>query len=238
MHYLDLTLPTPAENLALDEALWEAGEADGVERLRFWESRVHFVVLGYANRAASEVDLEACQLRGIPVQRRISGGGTVLQGPGCLNYTLILRVTPDGPTSGIPSTNRHIMQRHAAALTTTLGKPVRCCGDTDLALAGRKFSGNAQRRGRHALLFHGTFLLGLDTNLVRAVLPMPARQPPYRSGRSHDDFLMNLGADPTTIQQALRQAWAATEPSPPPPLDRVQALASTKYDCPEWVFRF
>lgn len=238
MHYLDLTLPTPAENLALDEALWEAGEQDGFERLRFWESPVHFVVLGYANRAASEVDLAACRVRAIPLLRRITGGGTVLQGPGCLNYTLILRVTPDGPTSGIPSTNRYIMQRHAAALTTALGKPVRCCGDTDLALAGRKFSGNAQRRGRRALLFHGTFLLGLDANLVRAVLPMPTRQPPYRSGRSHDDFLTNLGVETAAIKQALRQAWAAQDLSPLPPLDRVPALVATKYDRPEWVFRF
>lgn len=237
MHYLDLTLPTPAENLALDEALWETTENDGIERLRFWASPVHFVVLGYANRAASEVDLEACRLRGIPVLRRITGGGTVLQGPGCLNYTLILRVTPDGPTSGIPSTNRYIMQRHAAALTTVLGKPVRCCGDTDLALEGRKFSGNAQRRGRRALLFHGTFLLGLDAKLVRAVLPMPTRQPPYRSGRSHEDFLANLGVQAVTIQQALRQAWAATDASAPLPLDRVSALVAGKYNRPDWVFR-
>jgi lipoate-protein ligase A len=238
MRCLDLTFPTPAENLAGDEALWEAGEEGGGEWLRFWESPAHFVVLGYANHAASEVDLAACRRLGVPVQRRITGGGTVLQGPGCLNYTLVLRVTPDGPTSGIRSTNQFILQRHAAALATALGRPVRCCGDTDLVLEDRKFSGNAQRRGRRALLFHGTLLLGLNADLVRAVLPLPSRQPAYRSGRSHDDFLTNLGIETAVVKQVLRQTWAATDESGSPPLDRVRALAAAKYDRPEWVLRF
>ena len=58
--------------------------------LRFWEPNKPFVVVGYANQAAREVDLEACRKLGIPVFRRCTGGGTVLQGPGCLNYSLDL----------------------------------------------------------------------------------------------------------------------------------------------------
>ena len=85
----DLTLPTPEENLACDEVLLdicEAGRLEGV--LRFWEPAQHFVVLGYANRAAREANLEFCRSAGIRVLRRCSGGGAVLQGPGCLNYSL------------------------------------------------------------------------------------------------------------------------------------------------------
>ena len=88
---LDLTLATPEDNLACDEALldWaEAHESPGL--LRFWESDRRFVVLGYANRVADEVDVEACRAEDVPVLRRCSGGGTVLQGPGCVNYALIL----------------------------------------------------------------------------------------------------------------------------------------------------
>ena len=102
MKWLDLTLPSPAENLACDEALldWcENGKGDEV--LRFWEPREHFVVVGYANKIANEVNVAACEKRGIPILRRCSGGGTVLQGPGCLNYTLVLRITDDGPLRNI-----------------------------------------------------------------------------------------------------------------------------------------
>jgi len=218
MDHLDLTLATPAENLALDEALWEACEAGGPEVLRFWESPVHFVVLGYANRIASEVRLALCQQRRLPVLRRVTGGGAVLQGPGCLNYALVLRIAATGPTASIPATNLHLMNRHAAALTRALGLPVRRRGDTDLAIGDRKFSGNAQRRGRHALLFHGTFLLRLDFEIAQAVLPAPSRQPDYRRDRGHAEFLMNLVADPATVQAAILQAWGLEPPSGPGPL--------------------
>ena len=58
MKVLDLTLPTPAENLACDEALLDAAESGaGGEALRFWESPVHFVVVGYANKVATEVNV-------------------------------------------------------------------------------------------------------------------------------------------------------------------------------------
>ncbi len=207
MFCLDLTLPTPAENLAADEALWAACEAGGGEVLRFWESTTPFVVMGYANRVATEVNLVACRERGVPVLRRVTGGGTVVQGPGCLNYSLILRLDHHPATAGITQTNLWIMNRHAAALTELLGRPVRRRGDTDLAIGDRKFSGNAQRRGRQALLFHGTFLLDLDLGLVPALLPMPSRQPDYRAARSHGDFVMNLGATAGTGKAALAAVW-------------------------------
>src|SRR3954454_25007928 len=93
MKLFDLTLATPGENLACDEALLDACEEEGAgEVLRFWEPREYFVVLGYANEARREVDLEFCATRSIRVLRRCTGGGTVLQGPGSLNYTLVLRI--------------------------------------------------------------------------------------------------------------------------------------------------
>ena len=158
MKVLDLTLPSPAENLACDEALLDAAEAGkGDEVLRFWESQEYFVVVGYANKVATEVNVAACEQRGIPILRRCSGGGTVVQGPGCLNYSLILQITSDGPTRNISTANQFIMERnHSALARLTSNLQVR--GHPDLAIGGLKFSGNSQRRRQHFLLFHGSFL--------------------------------------------------------------------------------
>src|SRR5262245_25566901 len=97
MRFIDLSLSTPEENLALDEALLEAMDLAGSaslrlegEALRLWESPRPFVVLGVSRRIAEDVDREACRKDGVPVLRRASGGGTVLQGPGCLNFSLVL----------------------------------------------------------------------------------------------------------------------------------------------------
>jgi len=175
MTSLDLTLPTPAENLACDEALLDLCEASGGETLRFWESPQYFVVVGYANPIATEVNRAACEARGIPILRRCSGGGTVIQGPGCLNYSLALSIEGDHSLPNITAANRFIMERNRLALEAVLAQPVTVSGHTDLAVGGVKFSGNAQRRKRLALLFHGSFLLHFNLPLISDLLLMPSR---------------------------------------------------------------
>ncbi len=95
-------------------------------------------MLGYANRAASEVNLPACDAAKIGVFRRFSGGGTVLQGPGCLNYSVILRipdsVSPASPLQSITGTNQFVMRRHQQALQSLLRATVEIQGHTDLTL--------------------------------------------------------------------------------------------------------
>ena len=239
MKYLDLTLATPAENLACDEALLEACEGDAREEvLRTWESPEYFVALGYANRAGREVNLAACRELGVPVLRRCSGGGAVLQGPGCLNYAVVLRFgRPE--TATIQSTNQFVMERHRAAIAEALGQPVTVEGVTDLALAGKKFSGNAQRRRQTALLFHGTLLLQMDLELMAKVLAAPSREPDYRARRNHAQFLTCLPRrDRAGWITLLRAAWRAREPCPSPATQAITQLVAAKYSRPDWNLKF
>ncbi len=245
MKHLDLTLPSPAENLAGDEALLDWCEEDaGEEVLRFWESPQPFVVVGYANKVASEVNRAACEARGIPILRRCTGGGTVVQGLGCLNYALVLRITEDGPTRSISAANQFIMERNRAALAQAASdfrlqtSDFRIQGHTDLTLAGLKFSGNAQRRRRQFLLFHGTLLLDFDLALVGELLRLPKLQPDYRHQRSHENFLTRLPVSRDQAKAALMQAWQADIPLNDPPRRRTAALAAGKYSRPEWNFKF
>jgi len=90
-----------------------------------------------------------------------------------LNYSLILRADDAGPFHSITATNRYVLERHRDAITSLLRAPVEWCGQTDLAIGGLKFAGNAQRRHRRFLLFHGSFLLHLDLNLMEKILPCP-----------------------------------------------------------------
>ena len=115
------------------------------------------------------------------------------------------------------------MNRHAAALTHALGLPVRRRGDTDLAIEDRKFSGNAQHRGRHALLFHGTILCACDLELMEAVLPPPSRQPDYRANRQHAAFLRPPGVASGRVKDALRRAWEDRVVHQPGPPDSIPA---------------
>jgi lipoate-protein ligase A len=237
VEYLDLTLSSPAANLACDETLLDACEdGSGEEVLRLWEPRDYFVAVGFSNHVAREVNVDACRRAGLGIFRRCSGGGTVLQGPGCLNYSLVLKIDSHPARQTIPSANRHIMERHREALAAQLNRPVEVRGITDLAIDGLKFSGNAQRRKRRALLFHGTFLLSFDLRLMERFLTMPSRQPDYREGRPHDRFLTNLDAPAADIQTALRGCWRAESPLRSAP--DCERLADEKYSRDEWNMKF
>ena len=239
MNYLDLTLPCPAENLACDEALLdEAEQHRGPGVLRLWESATHFVVLGYANKVNEEVDAAACRAQGIPILRRCSGGGTVLQGPSCLNYSLVLGIDENPALHSITATNRFVMERNARALAALLDRPVTVEGHTDLATGQLKFSGNAQRRRRRWLLFHGTFLLDFDLGLLETLLLPPPRQPEYRRQRSHREFLTQLALPAESVKSALREAWGATRPLTDLPHTEIGRLVTERYSRDDWNLKW
>jgi len=238
MTCLDLTLPTPEENLALDEALLEGDQSGGWQgTLRFWESPRPFVVIGYAGKVSGEVNVTACRKLGVPILRRCSGGGTVLQGPGCLNYALILPLEQAGPLSTITSTNRFVMERHRDLIGSLLGRPVTIEGVTDLVVAGRKFSGNAQRRRQDRILFHGTFLLDFDLERMETLLLLPSRRPEYRGSRTHADFLVRLALIPEEVKRGLREVWGAQEAHCALPSGSVARLVETRYGTEEWNWK-
>lgn len=246
MQLLDWTLPTPAENLACDEALLDQCEQDprlGV--LRFWEPLQHFVVAGFSNRICDCIHPPARLQRKIPILRRISGGQAVLQGPGCLNFSLVLPLQRNPALASICGTNRYVLDRHRQALQPFLGTAICRQGETDLALGGLKFSGNAQRRKKTALLFHGTFLLRLDLTLMEELLPLPPRQPNYRRNRSHRSFLTQLSASASQIKEALGRAWEAQTPRPEESLcddpvlrNRIRTLVRSRYETTAWNEKF
>jgi len=242
MEFLDLTFRTPAENLACDEALLDAAEAGvGGELLRIWESPEVFIVVGYGNKVQTEVNVVACEARPIPILRRCSGGGTVVQGAGCLNYALVLQITPNSPTRSISSANEFIMERNRSATESALRAPhpaLRVQGHTDLAIGSLKFSGNSQRRRKQFLLFHGTFLLDFDLSLVSRLLHPPSHQPEYRASRSHDEFVTNLNVSRADLKTALTRAWGADKSSTDFPRSQVIKLVAEKYSTKEWNLKF
>ena len=182
---LEVTRPTPEENLAFDDELLTGGR----EVLRLWESPRPFVVLGRSCRVEADVRSDACAAEGVPVLRRSSGGGTVLLGPGCLNYALVLSIDRRPQLRNVALSYALILQ----AVVEALAVPGLTVEGTDLVLAGRKVAGCAQRRSGDWLLHHGTILCeGADLAQIARLLKEPPRQPAYRAGRTHAEFLAPL----------------------------------------------
>ncbi len=228
MHFLDLTLPTLAENLALDEALLLDAEAGGPALLRFWEWPRLAVVLGAGGKVAEDVHENACREDGVSIRRRSSGGGTVLLGPGCLLYSLILPYQRHPDLQQLRPSYRHILKEMATSLTEIL-PGIAQNGISDLVHGDCKFSGNAQQRKRANLLHHGTLLYAFDLSVVSRYLKIPPRQPDYRQGRAHQAFLMNLPTDAAELKKRLRLHWQAFELMTDLPQEKVRELMAEKH---------
>lgn len=236
MLLLNHTLPSPAENLALDEALLEMAEAGGLSDgvLRIWESPTYFVVLGRSSKAEIEINLETCRREGVPIYRRPSGGGTVISGPGCISYAAVLDFESLPHLRAIDEAHQYVLGRVCAALTTLVPNIARA-GTSDLALVSgngehRKISGNALRMKRDHFLYHGTLLYDLSLEMVERLLATPTRTPDYREGRSHAEFITNLPLDRQAIESALADEWNAQESFTDAPLERTTELADEKYN--------
>ena len=243
--WVEAPLGTVEEQLALDEALLELlleeANAGLAARpvVRTWMADRPTVVVGSSSRIEEEVDRAACIAAGASIVRRPSGGLTVVLGPGCVMWSVVAALPPE-MSPAIERLHAAILDPLAASLAAT-GRPVVRRGSSDLALrddAGElKVSGNALRVRRGGVLYHGTLLDAFDLDLVSQLLRHPPREPAYRGGRSHASFLANLGLGRRLIDDAVRQAFAATEGAVAWSAERVTALVRERYSSPAWTER-
>jgi lipoate-protein ligase A len=209
LHLRTDILSTVEEYLAAEESLLRSvndGTAPGT--LLIWESPTIAVIAGRSNVIDAEVDVAACAADGVPVLRRVSGGGAVVIGPGCLCYALVLPIEESHRRRGVSAVTADIMQRLAEGLSDE-ERRIEVRGISDLVSHGRKFSGNSQRWLRNALLHHGTVLYDFDLALVTRYLRPPSRQPDYREQRSHAEFVANLAMAREAIAQCFLAGWNA-----------------------------
>ncbi len=233
--WYDITLETAAENLALDEVLLH--EIDGNPShaiLRTWQPANAIVVVGRSNQIDTEVDAARCRSEGIRIFRRSSGGGAVVVGPGCLAYALALPLTDELRTSGVAVATRKVMETIASGLAAVI-PGITVCGTSDLVVKDRKFSGNSQRWLRKAFLHHGTILFDFNLAQIGRLLQPPSRQPDYRSGRTHSDFVTNVAVPCDVVLQSLVATWNGRPADcSADTLRQARLLAQSRYERDEW----
>ena len=237
MRLIDATLPTVDENLALDEALLNESRENV---LRFWEPDRPAVVLGRSSDFDKELSPQAHQ-RDTSIHRRVSGGASIVTGPGCLMYALALN-TADRPELGsVDRIHSSILDRMISALKVC-DKSIQRAGTSDMAFVSEqdarllKFSGNSLRLTKSRVLYHGTLLHDFDLRLIERLLSMPPREPGYRASRAHREFVGNLGSDADQLKHQIAKAWSAESMLDHTLFaDAVSELVSKKYSYSVWI---
>ncbi|MFN2377220.1 MAG: hypothetical protein ABR538_11830 [Candidatus Binatia bacterium] len=190
--------PEAAREIALDfEMLEMAAEGAAV---RAWTCRTTTVVLGVSRDVAEEVDARECERRGVAILRRASGGGTVVIAEGTVQYAFLLP-HDEATTIGEVKALCNAMVKRALG-ESGIATALETDPSGDLRTGDRKVGGLALRRRRDATMLHGTLLADADLEGIAALLRHPAREPAWRQGRPHLDFLANLG--PFAFESFLR----------------------------------
>jgi lipoate-protein ligase A len=265
MYFWNHSFPSPEENVAWDEALVEIAdraslvEGDSspcseLEVLRVWQFDAPTVVIGRGSRVNDEVYLERCLEDGVPVLRRASGGSTIIAGPGCLMYSVLISYQKRPAWRGLDVAHEGVMSKVAMATQMALNAfhiplTIDMQGTCDLTIQGQKFSGNALRCKRNTMLYHGTILISMPLDWIDRYLREPPRQPDYREKRTHRSFVRNLlSNDDVSFDvfanqwiQAAKDRWGAIESWDDFPLQAELAeehdrLMRTRYLDSNWHF--
>ncbi len=199
-------------NLAIEEALLDQ-VATGEEILFLYENELS-VVIGRFQNPWREYRTGLARRDGTPVYRRISGGGTVVHGPGNLNFSIITG-------SRVPDREKNLDR--VISVVTNLGVDIFRNDRFDLRIhsfpaadnydkSGLKVSGSAFRQTSAASMHHATLLVNADLEKLKVLLHQAPRDMTVKGVASVSSPVMNLAdrkpeINTENIIQALSEGW-------------------------------
>jgi len=158
--------------MALDEAILDSVSAGrSPPTLRLYAFKPSAVTVGRFQRVEESVDLDLARGMGVPVVRRMTGGGSVYHDElGEVTYSVAapIRLFP----GSILDSYRTICSGLIRALAA-LGLEASFVPVNDVVVNGRKISGSAQVRRSGALLQHGTLMYATDLDTLASLLRAP-----------------------------------------------------------------
>lgn len=226
-------------NLALEEALLRGN--DGL-LLRLWGNE-RSVIIGRAQLARFETDVERCAREEIPIVRRVTAGGAIYNGSGNINWSLFVGREFKGGgiryTWGVREVFRmaaDVVVEAAAAcgVKTWLDAPNR------ILSAEGKVSGMAAYLSRGGLLCHGTLLLDADLEEAAALTQPSGVELERRYTRSRAMKVANTGIGSDAFIASMRsvvEGEIGEEIKPQRPTDSERRMAESllpKYNDPVW----
>jgi len=173
-------------NLA-DSALLTPDDSAG--RFLLWVPAQTSVVIGNGSKSELELNAETIGVDNVPVYKRRTGGCAVVLSPEmwCLSCALYGRKQIQSKDYFVLF-NKAVCDAFARCGVTGLSHR----GISDIALGQKKIAGTALYRNRDLVFYHAVLNVAGDIDMISRYLLQPPREPDYRAGRSHREFVTSL----------------------------------------------
>ena len=171
MRFIPLIVARPEVQMAIDEAIMLARiEGKVPDTVRLYAFSPSSVTIGRFQSIRHDVNLREAKRLGIPVVRRITGGGSVFHDEfGEITYSVIIGEYYHPALRNIHESYRYLAGPLVDALKD-LGLDAGFSGLNDIVVNGRKISGSAQTRRKGVILQHGTFMYSTRVEILGKVL--------------------------------------------------------------------
>lgn len=174
---------------SLDEDLLHAARSSGRPQVAVYPHPELCAVIGSGGDPWVETRPDRLASDGVPLRRRRGGGCAVVVDPGNLICSLAV---PAPGIGGITRAFGAISGLMGEALAAVGIAGVVQAGVSDLAVGDRKLGGSCIWRTRGLLYYSTTLLVEPGWAAIDRYLPHPPREPDYRAGRAHREFLVSV----------------------------------------------
>lgn len=173
----------------LPDAFLFRGSATGI---LVWQPQDTVIVLGQANSIETSLSTETVAADGLRVTKRPSGGETVILTPATLAFTVARHfAVMIHFRDYFRMVNSAVIEGLAKMGVSGLGAR----GISDITIGNRKILGSSMRKVGDKLVYHAVLNLAEDPALFSRYLLHPRREPDYREGRRHHEFVTSLAAE-------------------------------------------
>jgi len=154
-----------------------------------WQPDKIYLILGQSNKMEESLFLEKVESDGISVLRRPSGGEAVILTPITLVISaVIVDAEIKKPHQYFKTFNDIIINGLLqAGIENVVPK-----GISDLAIEDKKISGSSIYHKKDKLFFQSVLNVAESTEKIIKYIKHPKREPDYRKGRKHDEFITSL----------------------------------------------
>lgn len=167
-----IDIGTAQYNMAVDEVILTLNDTkERLNVLRLYIFKPSAITIGYFQKIYETVNVEYANKNGIPIVRRITGGGAVFHDKnGEITYSVIAKI--NDIASDVQESYKKICSGILYALNY-FGLEGRFEPVNDVTINGKKVSGSAQLRKGRTLLQHGTLMYNTDLSKIEKLLRVP-----------------------------------------------------------------